>query len=101
MAALQSRARTTNGLGVAHRVGRRLACRGLAGEPDPEGCRAGESVAWRAFGPVSGAPVYAAAFPEHQDRKSTRLNSSHGYISYAVFCLKKKKKIHRHPSYHE
>src|SRR2546429_6097440 len=27
-----------------------------------------------------------------QDRKSTRLNSSHGYISYAVFCLKKKKK---------
>src|SRR2546422_3711054 len=29
---------------------------------------------------------------EAQDRKSTRLNSSHGYISYAVFCLKKKKK---------
>src|SRR2546429_3293250 len=28
---------------------------------------------------------------EMQDRKSTRLNSSHGYISYAVFCLKKKK----------
>src|SRR2546422_2286096 len=27
----------------------------------------------------------------HEDRKSTRLNSSHGYISYAVFCLKKKK----------
>src|SRR2546422_3331007 len=27
------------------------------------------------------------------DRKSTRLNSSHGYISYAVFCLKKKKSI--------
>src|SRR2546429_2576404 len=27
----------------------------------------------------------------HADRKSTRLNSSHGYISYAVFCLKKKK----------
>src|SRR2546422_2665474 len=26
-----------------------------------------------------------------KDRKSTRLNSSHGYISYAVFCLKKKK----------
>src|SRR2546422_3871173 len=32
---------------------------------------------------------------DDQDRKSTRLNSSHGYISYAVFCLKKKKK-HRH-----
>src|SRR2546429_3461681 len=32
-------------------------------------------------------------FGEHseRDRKSTRLNSSHGYISYAVFCLKKKK----------
>src|SRR5205809_5876035 len=27
---------------------------------------------------------------QRQDRKSTRLNSSHGYISYAVFCLKKK-----------
>src|SRR5256884_5174401 len=30
------------------------------------------------------------------DRKSTRLNSSHGYISYAVFCLKKKKKKRQH-----
>src|SRR2546429_1078365 len=30
-------------------------------------------------------------FFEDGDRKSTRLNSSHGYISYAVFCLKKKK----------
>src|SRR2546422_8605001 len=29
------------------------------------------------------------------DRKSTRLNSSHGYISYAVFCLKKKKQCDR------
>src|SRR2546429_6919135 len=28
---------------------------------------------------------------QERDRKSTRLNSSHGYISYAVFCLKKKK----------
>src|SRR5687768_18101662 len=32
-----------------------------------------------------------AAAIARQDRKSTRLNSSHGYISYAVFCLKKKK----------
>src|SRR2546430_12749720 len=31
-----------------------------------------------------------------EDRKSTRLNSSHSQISYAVFCLKKKKKIHIH-----
>src|SRR5947208_6959560 len=29
----------------------------------------------------------------HQDRKSTRLNSSHQIISYAVFCLKKKNKV--------
>src|SRR2546430_17595803 len=36
-----------------------------------------------------------------RDRKSTRLNSSHSQISYAVFCLKKKKKHHknRHSSY--
>src|SRR2546422_6020783 len=33
-----------------------------------------------------------ASSPGSTDRKSTRLNSSHGYISYAVFCLKKKKK---------
>src|SRR2546422_6065054 len=33
---------------------------------------------------------------ERPDRKSTRLNSSHGYISYAVFCLKKKKKTQIH-----
>src|SRR2546429_4262640 len=32
------------------------------------------------------------AHGSERDRKSTRLNSSHGYISYAVFCLKKKKK---------
>src|SRR5205809_2405100 len=31
---------------------------------------------------------------DEEDRKSTRLNSSHGYISYAVFCLKKKKINH-------
>src|SRR5205809_6109691 len=35
-----------------------------------------------------------------QDRKSTRLNSSHGYISYAVFCLKKKKKQQKNKSEH-
>src|SRR2546422_4123869 len=37
-----------------------------------------------------GTAYYAFVEP---DRKSTRLNSSHGYISYAVFCLKKKKNI--------
>src|SRR5256884_1205129 len=33
------------------------------------------------------------SFTTQRDRKSTRLNSSHGYISYAVFCLKKKKSM--------
>src|SRR3712207_7270254 len=36
---------------------------------------------------------------EQQDRKSTRLNSSHANISYAVFCLKKKKQIPYHLYY--
>src|SRR2546429_7366874 len=35
-------------------------------------------------------------FQGFTDRKSTRLNSSHGYISYAVFCLKKKKETTVH-----
>src|SRR2546422_10954093 len=44
---------------------------------------------------LRGRILVVADVLEHQllrDRKSTRLNSSHGYISYAVFCLKKKKK---------
>src|SRR2546422_8366846 len=46
---------------------------------------------------VSAAPAtdFAACASNKSDRKSTRLNSSHGYISYAVFCLKKKKNTHR------
>src|SRR2546426_1507916 len=39
------------------------------------------------------AAILVAVLPEGVDRKSTRLNSSHLVISYAVFCLKKKKKI--------
>src|SRR2546422_7138014 len=35
--------------------------------------------------------IEAMTMGDRIDRKSTRLNSSHGYISYAVFCLKKKK----------
>src|SRR5687768_17941810 len=44
----------------------------------------------------------ATAGSEYTDRKSTRLNSSHGYISYAVVCLKKKKTLaqHRVPTVH-
>src|SRR2546427_7331691 len=38
-----------------------------------------------------GAPPLAVLRSENTDRKSTRLNSSHSQISYAVFCLKKKK----------
>src|SRR5207245_11341100 len=42
--------------------------------------------------PGSVLPVVSTIVTEQPDRKSTRLNSSHGSISYAVFCLKKKKK---------
>src|SRR5256884_2557025 len=41
-------------------------------------------------GPQAAAVEHIAASLRELDRKSTRLNSSHGYISYAVFCLKKK-----------
>src|SRR3712207_7327608 len=42
---------------------------------------------------LSAPPDHSAACgPQPKDRKSTRLNSSHANISYAVFCLKKKKK---------
>src|SRR5256884_860835 len=52
--------------------------------------RVGELSHWKgvAFANAARLGVYAAL-----DRKSTRLNSSHGYISYAVFCLKKKKLV--------
>src|SRR2546430_3949036 len=47
-------------------------------------------------GPVPGAGLQGARPRRDRaaDRKSTRLNSSHSQISYAVFCLKKKKKMH-------
>src|SRR2546421_6302035 len=50
----------------------------------------------RRVGPAHEIPLAAPDLPEQLahagDRKSTRLNSSHDQISYAVFCLKKKKK---------
>src|SRR3712207_7787335 len=45
---------------------------------------------------VEAAPAEEPPHPGHPDRKSTRLNSSHANISYAVFCLKKKKKRKSH-----
>src|SRR2546422_5793067 len=47
---------------------------------------------WLRGGRPRGPPDRGGQLPGRRDRKSTRLNSSHGYISYAVFCLKKKKK---------
>src|SRR2546422_8133608 len=48
------------------------------------------------YGTVTSHPSRATSTGEgssSRDRKCTRLNSSHGYISYAVFCLKKKNRI--------
>src|SRR2546422_5270775 len=59
---------------------------GAAGATDEAVAEAANGVA------ACGSP--AASTATGRDRKSTRLNSSHGYISYAVFCLEKKK---RHP----
>src|SRR2546422_1963867 len=42
---------------------------------------------------AAGAAAGGSRTGEQVDRKSTRLNSSHGYISYAVFCFKKKNNI--------
>src|SRR5699024_11932318 len=51
--------------------------------------RGGNTPAHAGF--ISGAAPLSQTDPESSDRKSTRLNSSHVSISYAVFCLKKKK----------
>src|SRR5437879_7889007 len=49
---------------------------------------------WRAEGGITDAvPVVEAGGAVDEDRKSTRLNSSHRCISYAVFCLKNKKRV--------
>src|SRR2546422_7907521 len=55
---------------------------------------AGDAWPRRGADQPSRLPALASAATERGDRKSTRLNSSHGYISYAVFCLKKKKHNH-------
>src|SRR2546422_4086480 len=48
--------------------------------------------------PIAARMLYTLMRPT--DRKSTRLKSSHGYISYAVFCLKKKKRSRRDKTWH-
>src|SRR5205807_8938970 len=53
---------------------------------------AGQPEGWKESGGFAGTFSPNAAFVQVPDRKSTRLNSSHLVISYAVFCLKKKKK---------
>src|SRR2546422_7714209 len=55
--------------------------------------------AHRAADPRAVRAVHHTLLAAREDRKSTRLNSSHGYISYAVFCLKKKKKHSKSTKY--
>src|SRR2546422_2106508 len=66
----------------------------IGGHPESRGTSVhgiGERVEIHLEGDGAGARVVDEGDRAGQDRKSTRLNSSHGYISYAVFCLKKKK----------
>src|SRR2546429_5706119 len=65
--------------------------------PSPAACEwrfADERAMYRRRGHANRSAAVASHRPvsKMRDRKSTRLNSSHGYISYARFCLKKKKK---------
>src|SRR2546422_3832101 len=59
-----------------------------------EAVDAGAPLPYAAVTANAGSTLGSRAAARALDRKSTRLNSSHGYISYAVFCLKKKKKPH-------
>src|SRR5699024_11572588 len=52
----------------------------------------GQHLSTGSLGPLTGGEHHSGG-PVGEDRRSTRLNSSHVSISYAVFCLKKKKKI--------
>src|SRR5690606_41446999 len=68
-------------------IDRCVACAGI------RGCRRNKRHAPRAQGSrldLRESEGGGSARPDHRDRKSTRLNSSHVKISYAVFCLKKK-----------
>src|SRR5436190_7200800 len=63
-----------------------------SGEPS----RKAEGFAWVGIARMKKNPEDLPRAAEALDRKSTRLNSSHTVISYAVFCLKKKNKQNRH-----
>src|SRR3989449_4001080 len=84
-------------VGDAENAGEGLAGVGLFGAGDELGRALGDdaAAAFAAFGAEVNDPIgllddVEVVLDDEQDRKSTRLNSSHGYISYAVFCLKKK-----------
>src|SRR3712207_7390486 len=62
-------------------------------EGDPCGVIEGMMIAGYAIGASQALVYIRAEYPLAIDRKSTRLNSSHANISYAVFCLKKKNNI--------
>src|SRR3712207_7745986 len=72
----------------------RARVRGRGGEP----VRAGAAGGGEGAGGARDLPGGGGApdLHRHADRKSTRLNSSHANISYAVFCLKKKDYTHSH-----
>src|SRR2546421_2428657 len=78
----------------------------LGGEPDALGLATRERVGRPPQGQVLEPhvlqePKPVVHFLQDRDRKSTRLNSSHDQISYAVFCLKKKKKHHSLRTYEQ
>src|SRR2546422_867473 len=77
-------------------VGQTIAWLVSPGEQPPAEPLAAPPAARAAVGALYERPGRSQTAPtelgSNSDRKSTRLNSSHGYISYAVFCLKKKKK---------
>src|SRR3712207_7832736 len=72
-------------------IGYKLHLTETAHTPAPDGARAAPNL-------LTDVATTAATVPDSAltDRKSTRLNSSHANISYAVFCLKKKKIYHKH-----